>query len=181
MTRVSSPDPWRRCPLPGRRRADRDTPRRTGLILGSPMSVVFAKTGNTRLRVAAIFSDDTFGSFFVSLTQYRLDFTAQEDQVILVAARPGMAASAAKLVATRALRDYPNLDVRTKAEYKAFIVGRIKTLLRLFYALLAMAVVIAIFGIVLTLALSVFERARARSGFFSPSSLSPKRHRTMIR
>ncbi len=150
------------------------------LILGSPMSVVFAKTGNTRLRVAAIFSDDTFGSFFVSLTQYRLDFTAQEDQVILVAARPGMAASAAKLVATRALRDYPNLDVRTKAEYKAFIVGRINTLLRLFYALLAMAVVIAIFGIVLTLALSVFERTR-EIGLLRAVGLSRSAVRAMIR
>lgn len=50
--------------------------------------------------------------------------------------------------------------MRTKPEYKALISGQINTFLRLFYVLLAMAVVIAIFGIVLTLALSVFERPR---------------------
>ena len=58
-------------------------------VVGSPMPVLFAKTGSTKLRVAAIFTDDTFGSFFVSLREYERDFTAQEDQVILVAARAG--------------------------------------------------------------------------------------------
>ena len=144
------------------------------------MPAFFAKSGATKLRVAAIFSDETFGSFFVSLAQYRRDFTAQEDQVILVAAGPGMSANDAKQVATSALKDFPNLQVRTKSEYKAFIVSRISTLLRLFYALLAMAVVIAIFGIVLTLALSVFERTR-EIGLLRAVGLSRRAVRAMIR
>ena len=165
---------------PGTIAVQRGYAQKNMLVVGSLMPAVFAKSGRTELRVAAIFSDDTFGNFFVSLSQYRLDFAAQEDQVILVAARSGMSANAAKLVATRALKDFPNLDVRTKAEYKAFIASRINTMLHLFYALLAMAVVIAIFGIVLTLALSVFERTR-EIGLLRAVGLSRRAVRAMIR
>ena len=154
---------------------------RHGLSVGSPMSVVFAKTGSTRLRVAAIFSDDTFGSFFVSLTQYRLDFTAQEDQVILVAARPGHARRAPPSWSRRGHSGpIPISTCARRRSTRRSSSGRINTLLRLFYALLAMAVVIAIFGIVLTLALSVFERTR-EIGLLRAVGLSRSAVRAMIR
>jgi putative ABC transport system permease protein len=100
--------------------------------------------------------------------------------VILVAATTGVSPAAAKTIATSALKDFPNLDVRTKAEYKSFIVSRINSFLHLFYALLAMAVIIAIFGIVLTLALSVFERTR-EIGLLRAVGLSRRAVRAMIR
>jgi putative ABC transport system permease protein len=52
--------------------------------------------------------------------------------------------------------------------------------LRLFYAMLAMAVIIAIFGIVLTLALSVYERTR-EIGLLRAVGLSRRSVRAMIR
>jgi putative ABC transport system permease protein len=150
------------------------------LTVGSTMSVLFAKSGTAKLRVAAIFSDDTFGSFFISLRQYAHDFSTQQDQVILVPPRAGLSPVGAKAIAERALKSFPNLDVRTKAEYKDLVAGQINTFLRLFYALLAMAVVIAIFGIVLTLALSVFERTR-EIGLLRAVGLSRRSVRAMIR
>ncbi len=150
------------------------------LRVGSPMPVLFAKTGRTRLRVAAVFSDDTFGRFFVSLPEYERDFTTQQDTVILARASEGVSPDDAKAVAERDLKDFPNLDVRTKAEYKDFVASQINEFLRLFYVLLAMAVVIAIFGIVLTLALSVFERTR-EIGLLRAVGLSRRSVRAMIR
>lgn len=70
--------------------------------------------------------------------------------------------------------------MRTRAEYKDWIAGQINTFLRLFYVLLAMAVIIAIFGIILTLALSVFERTR-EIGLLRAVGLSPRSVRAMIR
>ena len=154
--------------------------RANGLIVGSAMPVQFARSGASKLRVAAIFSDDTFGRFFISLPQFQRDFAAQEDQVILVAASSGVSAPAAKAIATSALASFPNLEVRTKAEFRDFIVGQIDTFLKVFYALLAMAVVIAIFGIVLTLALSVLERTR-EIGLLRAVGLSRRAVRAMIR
>jgi len=154
--------------------------RRNSLRVGSSLPALFAKRGTTPLRVAAIFRDDTFGIFFLSLSDYRRDFTAQEDDVLLATARPGVSADAAAVAASNALASFPNLKVRTKAEYKAFVVRQITTFLRLFYALLAMAVVIAVFGIVLTLALSVFERTR-EIGLLRAVGLSRRAVRAMIR
>ena len=70
--------------------------------------------------------------------------------------------------------------MRTKAEYKDFVASQINGFLRLFYVLLAMAVIIAIFGIVLTLALSVFERTR-EIGLLRAVGLSRRSVRAMIR
>ncbi len=150
------------------------------LTVGSALPVLFAKTGNTSLRVAAIFDDETFGSFFVSVSQYERDFTNQQDTVILARARDGVSPDAAKAAAERDLRNFPNLDVRTKAEYSDFIASQINGFLRLFYVLLAMAVIIAIFGIILTLALSVFERTR-EIGLLRAVGLSRRSVRAMIR
>ncbi len=150
------------------------------LRVGSTMPALFARTGPADLRVVALFEDESFDRFFVSLDQYERDFTLQQDTVILGRARPGVTPEAAKAAAQSALTGFPNLDVRTRAEYKDWISGQITTFLRLFYVLLAMAVVIAIFGIILTLALSVFERTR-EIGLLRAVGLSPLGVRNMIR
>ena len=130
------------------------------LGVGSTLPALFSRTGPTDLRVVAIYTDETFGRFFVSLDEYERNFTTQQDTVILARAADGVTPEAAKAAAEADLEAFPNLDVRTKAEYKDFVASQINDFLALFYLLLAMAVIIAIFGIVLTLALSVFERTR---------------------
>ena len=52
------------------------------------------------------------------------------------------------------------MNVQTNAQFKASFSKQINQLLYLLYILLAMSVVISLFGIVNTLALSVFERTR---------------------
>jgi putative ABC transport system permease protein len=54
----------------------------------------------------------------------------------------------------------PTARLRTPAEFKADIAGQIDKLLNLIYVLLFLAVVISLFGIANTLALSVVERRR---------------------
>jgi putative ABC transport system permease protein len=55
---------------------------------------------------------------------------------------------------------FPNVQVRDQAEYKAEQAKQINQLLGLVSALLGLAILIALFGIVNTLALSIFERIR---------------------
>jgi len=59
-----------------------------------------------------------------------------------------------------ALKDVPTATVQTVAEYKASMVKQVNQLLNLLYGLLAMSVIISLFGIVNTLVLAVFERTR---------------------
>ena len=55
---------------------------------------------------------------------------------------------------------YPNLQVQTRAQFEQTQAASVNQLLGLVYALLGLAVIIALIGIVNTLMLSVFERTR---------------------
>src|SRR5664280_2492539 len=59
-----------------------------------------------------------------------------------------------------ALKAFPTAKVQTKADYTASLKKQVDQLLTLIYALLAVSVIISVFGIVNTLVLSVYERTR---------------------
>ena len=60
----------------------------------------------------------------------------------------------------KALAEFPTQKVQTKTEYLDAINKQVDEILMMFYGLLAMSVIISIFGIVNTLVLSVHERTR---------------------
>ena len=101
-----------------------------------------------------------FGGFMVSLPTYAKVSTDSNPQVLLVRYAPGANADVTTRAVKSALKPYPDVNVQTNAEFKASFSKQINQLLYLLYVLLAMSVVISLFGIVNTLALSVFERTR---------------------
>jgi len=66
--------------------------------------------------------------------------------------------SATEQAVKHALAGYPNLKIQTRAEFQQSQRAQVNQLLTIVYALLALAVIIALIGIVNTLILSVFER-----------------------
>jgi len=150
------------------------------LTVGSVLPALFAKSGQQRLTVVAILKDNSFGDFFMSLDEYDRDFTSHQDSLLLATGDPGVSPGAAKAAAAAQLTQYPNLELYTKAEYKAFVGDQINGVLYIFYGLLALSILIAVFGIVLTLALSVFERTR-EIGLLRAVGLSRRNVRAMIR
>jgi putative ABC transport system permease protein len=96
----------------------------------------------------------------VSSAGYNAIFPTPQLFMVFVKSDPG-AANAQQLASLKtALKDVPTADVQTVAQYKDGVVKQVDQLLNLLYGLLAMSVIISLFGIVNTLVLAVFERTR---------------------
>ncbi|MDP9220343.1 MAG: ABC transporter permease [Actinomycetota bacterium] len=82
------------------------------------------------------------------------------DFAIAVVTASGQTSSAVQAALEKVVDPYAIVTVKTKAEYLKDRAGQINILLYILYALLGLAIIIAVFGIINTLALSVFERTR---------------------
>ena len=80
----------------------------------------------------------------------------------------------------RALAGFPDTQIRTTAQYVDDQVGMVDQLLAVFYVLLALAVIVSLFGIVNTLVLATFERTR-ELGTLRAVGMSRRQVRRMVR
>ncbi|HMM94910.1 FtsX-like permease family protein, partial [Phycicoccus sp.] len=102
------------------------------------------------------------------------------DRTTYVVARTGADRAALRAGLDAAVRDLPTVTVADQAQYAAEQRQPIDRLLFIVYALLGLAVVIAVLGIVNTLALSVVERVR-EIGLLRAVGLGRRQLRMMLR
>ena len=132
-----------------------------GWGLGTIVPVEFAMTGTQQLTIAAIFDEaDVIGEYVVGLDTYEANVADQFDFEVLVNAAEGVSLDTAKAAVTGVTDGYPQATVQDREEYKQAQTDEIGMILNLIYALLGLAVFIALLGIANTLALSIFERTR---------------------
>ncbi len=133
-----------------------------GLRPGDDLVVTFPETGPQTLEVAGTFSKGSLinASFVISMPDFNANVTSPLDAAILLTSARGIDPDQAKATIEAALADYPNVTVNTPEEETEQARAQVDQLLGIVTALLLLAVVVAILGIVNTLALSVVERTR---------------------
>ncbi|WP_371579701.1 ABC transporter permease [Streptomyces sp. NBC_01314] len=153
--------------------------------LGSKIAVDFKDGSTADLTVRAITSSDVVidaGAMYTSIDTMAKYVPADRmplDQMLFASAKEGQDAAAYKSLKD-ALHDYPQYEVRDQTDYKEALKGQIDQLLNMIYGLLALAIIVAILGVVNTLALSVVERTR-EIGLMRAIGLSRRQLRRMIR
>ncbi len=111
----------------------------------------------------------------------RTGFGQVEDALDFVSYVPGATDAQVQPVVDRLLEaSFPQVRSRTAAQFKQEQANQVDTLLELIYVLLALSVVVSLFGIVNTLILSIYERTR-ELGMMRAIGTSRRQIREMIR
>jgi putative ABC transport system permease protein len=123
---------------------------------GDLVTITFGSYGTSRLRIGGIFaSTGPLSPYLLSNTTFSADTGIRTDNVDLVRAQ-----ASARRPLTVALAGYPGAQLLDQAGYATSRSATLGNILNLITALLALAVIVALLGIVSTLALSVAERTR---------------------
>ncbi|MER5735454.1 FtsX-like permease family protein [Streptomyces sp. NPDC002262] len=156
-----------------------------GVKVGDTLTVAFAHGSTAKLRVAAITADvgnvDN-GAMYTNVTTAAAHLPAERmpaSALLLASAKDGQE-EAAYAALKEALDPYPQYKVSNQADYKEDLKDQVGQLLNIVYGLLALAIVVAVLGVVNTLALSVVERTR-EIGLMRAIGLSRRQLRRMIR
>ena len=153
------------------------------LKVGRTVSLLTPTGRHVPLRVVGIASDNArlLGNFTIALALARQAFGLREDALDFVAYKSGYSDSQVQPAVDRLLASqFPQARSRTAAQFKEDQANQINTLLALIYVLLALSVIVSLFGIVNTLILSIYERTR-ELGMMRAIGTSRRQVRQMIR
>ncbi|MFJ8924454.1 ABC transporter permease [Streptomyces sp. NPDC102415] len=153
--------------------------------VGDELTVAFKAGDTAKLKVAAITSDDTSvdqGAMYINVTTAERHVAADRmpgNMIMFAAAEDGKEKEAYAALKS-SLAAYPQYKVQNQADFKEDLKDQIGQLLNIVYGLLALAIIVAVLGVVNTLALSVVERTR-EIGLMRAIGLSRRQLRRMIR
>ncbi len=167
---------------PGQVVVEQDFADSAGVGVGDPVTLRASSGARDTYRVAGVFRDRILfeGGVIAARTGFGRLFTARDPIFVLATVDPGADPVAVKDAVAKSLAPFPAAEVRTNAEYRDEISSRVDSILYLLYVLLAMSVVISLFGIVNTLVLSITERTR-EIGMLRAIGLTRSQLRRMVR
>ena len=148
--------------------------------VGSPVELKFADGTTSTLRVKGIYDTNQLAGDYVVDTSHVAHFSNQRNVAATVNVADGADLQTVRKGLDAATAQYPNVEVQDRSEFVAETSRNIDQVVTFLSVLLLFSVVIAILGVINTLALSVIERTR-ELGLLRAIGMSRKQVRRMIR
>ncbi len=130
---------------------------------GQRLAVLTPANKVVDLTVRGIANDNSglLGDLTITRALARQSFAQLTDAFVFLTYKPGYTDARVQPAVDRLLTaHYPQAQSRTAAQFKADFAGQINSVLALLYVLLALSIIVSLFGIVTTLVLSIYERRR---------------------
>jgi putative ABC transport system permease protein len=153
------------------------------LHVGSPLSLETPTAKVLHLEVDGVFKlpkgGSPFGPVTISNALFDANYIDPENEMALIDVKGGVSAANTKAL-DKATAGFPDAKVQTQSQFKANFEKPLNNILSLLYVLLALSVIVSLFGIVNTLVLTVFERTR-ELGMLRAVGMTRRQVRRMIR
>ena len=162
---------------------DKSYAKKHHLVPGSPIHLLTPGGHSLDLRVAAIFDPPSGGSPFGQVTSSAQAFDSvypNPQNLFSFINMPGGATDANMKALNKVLADFPDANLQTEKQFIDNELAGLDKFLILLYVLLALSIVVSLFGIVNTLVLTVFERTR-EIGMLRAVGMTRRQTRRMIR
>ncbi|MYS79010.1 ABC transporter permease [Embleya scabrispora] len=157
-----------------------DTAKQRGWRIGSVVPIDYPDGTRGRVTIGGFHGDlEQLTKVTVPAALVRAHSAHRDIRSIMVRTATGDDARTTRAI-ERAIGDNPLITVEDRADIRQSISRSVDLLLNIMYGLLAMAVLIAVLGVINTLAMSVFERRR-EIGMLRAIGLDRSRVRTMVR
>ena len=151
--------------------------------MGSPVDVTFINGVTKQFVIKGIFDPPPGGTPFgpVTISAAAWDANNSDPQNLYSFVKMEGGETDANLAALdKALEPYPNAKAQSRQDFIDSQISGLSSILNILYVLLALSVLISLFGIVNTLVLTVFERTR-EIGMLRAIGMTRRQVRRMIR
>ncbi|MEO8694727.1 MAG: FtsX-like permease family protein [Acidimicrobiales bacterium] len=149
--------------------------------IGTPVTATFP-SGARDVKVVALYDENTLtGDYIIGLDAYKANFAENEDFLLLLKLDSGADLRAVQSsVQGIADASFPGLKVQDRDQYIGDVKAQVNQFLGLITALLALAIIIALLGVLITMLLAVFERTH-ELGLLRAVGMGRRQMRAMVR